>query len=177
MKKLLKLGASALVLTLAANAASADGKLVIYNWFEYLPQDLIDKFVSESGVEVTMDTFDSNEAMLASLKAGKIGTYDVAVPSDYMVDIMGGEGMLDTFTQDEMPNFVGVASFTRHGLDDQSEMDYDEIREKCINDHAELAEMWDEDLGDWQEDKEDEEKIDVDDFARYVNDASSRPRY
>ena len=84
---------------------------MIYNWFEYLPQDLIDKFVSESGVEVTMDTFDSNEAMLASLKAGKMGTYDVAVPSDYMVDIMGGEGMLDTFTQDEMPNFGNIMEY------------------------------------------------------------------
>ena len=58
--------------------------------------------------------------------------------------------------EDEMPNFVGVASFTRHGLDDQSEIDYDEIREKCINDCSELAEMWDEDLEDWQEDKEEE---------------------
>jgi len=108
MKKLLKLGASALALTLAANAASAEGKLVIYNWFEYLPQELIDKFAAEHGVEVTMDTFDSNEAMLASLKAGKMGTYDVAMPSDYMVDIMGGEGMLDTFTPDEMPNFGNI---------------------------------------------------------------------
>ena len=33
MKKLLKLGASALAITLAANAATAEGKLVIYNWF------------------------------------------------------------------------------------------------------------------------------------------------
>ena len=125
MKKLLKLGASALVLTLAANAASADGKLVIYNWFEYLPQDLIDKFVSESGVEVTMDTFDSNEAMLASLKAGKMGTYDVAVPSDYMVDIMGGEGMLDTFTQDEMPNFGNI-------MDQQMNLSFDPERKSSV---------------------------------------------
>ena len=108
MKKLLKLGASALAITLAANAATAEGKLVIYNWFEYLPQELIDKFAAQENVEVTMDTFDSNEAMLASLKAGKMGTYDVAMPSDYMVDIMGDEGMLDTFDQEEMPNFSNI---------------------------------------------------------------------
>jgi len=47
MKKLLKLGASALAITLAANAATAEGKLVIYNWFEYLPQELIDKFAAQ----------------------------------------------------------------------------------------------------------------------------------
>jgi spermidine/putrescine transport system substrate-binding protein len=46
--------------------------------------------------------------MLASLKAGKMGTYDVAMPSDYMVDIMGDEGMLDTFDQEEMPNFSNI---------------------------------------------------------------------
>ena len=37
-----------------------------------------------------MDTYDSNEAMLASLKAGGMGTYDVAVPGDYMVRDHGG---------------------------------------------------------------------------------------
>ena len=58
--------------------------------------------------------------------------------------------------EDEMPNFVGVASFTKHGLDDQSEIDHDEIREKCINDYSELAEFWDEDEEDWKEGTEDE---------------------
>ena len=51
-----------------------------------------------------MDTFDSNEAMLANLKAGAMGTYDVAVPGDYMVDIMVGEGMLDTIADGELAN-------------------------------------------------------------------------
>ena len=51
-----------------------------------------------------MDTFDSNEAMLATLKAGKLGSYDVAVPGDYMVEIMIGEGMLDTVAEGELAN-------------------------------------------------------------------------
>ena len=82
MKNLIKLSVAALTLSMAANVASADGKLSIYHWFEYIPQELLDKFSAEHDVEVTMDTFDSNEAMLASLKAGKLGTYDVAVPGD-----------------------------------------------------------------------------------------------
>ena len=49
-----------------------------------------------------MDTYDSNEAMLATLKAGGIGTYDVAVPGDYMVKIMANEGMLDTIADGEL---------------------------------------------------------------------------
>jgi spermidine/putrescine transport system substrate-binding protein len=103
MKKLL------LTAALFASPAFADGELKIYNFFEYLPQDLIDKFQAETGVTVTMDTFDSNEAMLAALKAGKIGQYDVAVPGDYMVQILGTEGLLDTFTPEEIPNFGNIA--------------------------------------------------------------------
>ncbi len=106
MKKLLKTTASAIAvaLALATNVASADGKLVIYHWFEYMPQELLDKFAAEHNVEVTMDTYDSNEAMLASLKAGALGTYDVAVPGDYMVAIMLAEGMLDTIADGELAN-------------------------------------------------------------------------
>ncbi|WP_137702422.1 extracellular solute-binding protein [Marimonas lutisalis] len=103
MKNLLKTGASALALSLMATVATAEGKLSIYHWFEYIPQELLDKFAAEYDVEVTLDTYDSNEALLAALKAGKLGQYDVAVPGDYMVEIMGKEGMLDTFTDDEMP--------------------------------------------------------------------------
>ena len=58
--------------------------------------------------------------------------------------------------EDEMPNFVGVASFTKYGMDDQEELEYDEIRDKCIRDYSELAELWDEEAEDWLEDKEDE---------------------
>lgn len=100
---------SALALMLAAGVAHAEGKLSIYHWFEYMPQELLDKFAKEYDVEVTMDTFDSNEALLASLKAGKMGSYDVAIPGDYMVEIMTGEGMLDTFEPSELSNFGNIA--------------------------------------------------------------------
>ncbi|WP_299844690.1 extracellular solute-binding protein [uncultured Roseovarius sp.] len=109
MKSIAKLGATAIALALAANAASADGKLVIYHWFEYIPQELLDKFAEEHGVEVVMDTYDSNEALLASLKAGAIGTYDVAVPGDYMVSIMANQGLLDTIAEGELANKGNIA--------------------------------------------------------------------
>ncbi|MBE1285524.1 MAG: extracellular solute-binding protein [Rhodobacteraceae bacterium] len=109
MKQMLKTGVAALALSIAANAAAAEGKLVIYHWFEYMPQELLDKFTAETGIEVTMDTYDSNEAMLASLKAGAIGTYDVAVPGDYMVTIMAGEGLLDTIAEGELQNKGNIA--------------------------------------------------------------------
>jgi spermidine/putrescine transport system substrate-binding protein len=104
MKNLFKATATAMALSLAATASWAEGQVVVYHWFEYIPQELLDKFTAETGIEVVMDTFDSNEALLASLKAGAMGTYDVAVPGDYMVKIMKGEGMLDTIAEGELAN-------------------------------------------------------------------------
>ena len=101
---LCKVGAVVIALTFAAGVAQAAGKLSIYHWFEYFPRALLDKFSAETGIEVTIDTYTSNEAMLASLKAGKLGTYDVAVPSDYMVQIMIQEGMLDEIGPGELTN-------------------------------------------------------------------------
>jgi len=98
------LTSAAMALVLSTGAASAEGELVLYHWFEYMPKSVLDKFTEETGVEVTMDTYDSNEAMLASLKAGAMGTYDLAFPGDYMVDIMIGEGMLDEIADGELAN-------------------------------------------------------------------------
>ena len=100
----IRLITAAVILAVFALPVSAQGKLSIYHWFEYMPQELLDKFTAETGIEVTMDTFDSNEAMLSALKAGKLGAYDVAVPGDYMVEIMINEGLLDTIESDELVN-------------------------------------------------------------------------
>jgi spermidine/putrescine transport system substrate-binding protein len=96
------------ILALSAGLAQAQERLSVYHWFEYMPQELVDKFTAETGIEVTIDTYDSNEAMLASLKAGRMGQYDVAVPGDYMVKIMINEGLLDTFEPAELPNFGNI---------------------------------------------------------------------
>lgn len=99
-----KLMTATAALALSAGMASAEGKLSIYHWFEYIPQELLEKFTAETGIEVTMDTYVSNESMLASLKGGTLGSYDVAVPGDYMVQIMREEGMLDTIAEGELSN-------------------------------------------------------------------------
>jgi spermidine/putrescine transport system substrate-binding protein len=93
---------------LCAGPLAAQERLTVYHWFEYMPQDLIDAFTAETGIEVVVDTYDSNEAMLASLLAGKLGEYDVAVPGDYMVQIMRDRDLLDSFTPDEVPNFANI---------------------------------------------------------------------
>lgn len=105
-----RLTTSAIALVLSATSAFAEENLVLYHWFEYIPQALLDKFSDETGISVTMDTYDSNEAMLASLKAGGLGTYDLAVPTDFMVTIMRGEGMLDIIADGELTNKGNIAA-------------------------------------------------------------------
>lgn len=96
-----------LALALSGGSAQAAGKLNIYNWFDYMPQELLDKFAKQYDVEVTMDTYDSNESLLARLKAGVTG-YDIAVPTDYMVSILTKEGFLEKTEPNKMSNFKNM---------------------------------------------------------------------
>ena len=85
-----------LSLALTSFSAFADGKLNLYNWADYTPDDLIAKFEKETGIDVILDTYDSNETLLAKLQAGGGSTgYDLAVPSQHFVEIMIKEDLLE----------------------------------------------------------------------------------
>ena len=58
--------------------------------------------------------------------------------------------------EDEMPNFIGVATFTADGVDNDHSIDYDDLQDIIFSENPELREMWDEDENDWKEGKEDE---------------------
>lgn len=90
-----------------AATASAEGQLNLYNWSDYMPQSLIDKFSAQFDVEVTQDSYDSNETLLARLQSGVTG-YDLAVPGDYMVAIMISEGLLEDIGANSLPNFSNI---------------------------------------------------------------------
>lgn len=76
------------------NSVGSNSKeLIIYNWGDYLDPQLIKKFEQESGYKVVYETFDSNEAMFSKVKQG--GTsYDIAIPSDYMIEKMKSANLL-----------------------------------------------------------------------------------
>jgi len=69
---------------LVALAASADDSKVlnVYNWSDYIGETTIRDFEKETGIKVNYDTFDSNEALYAKLRAGHTG-YDIVVPSSH----------------------------------------------------------------------------------------------
>jgi spermidine/putrescine transport system substrate-binding protein len=99
--------AAAAALTLGGPAAWADGELHIYNWGDYTNPKLIEKFEQKYNVKVTIDDYDSNETMLAKVRAGSSG-YDIVVPTDYTVKIMVDEGLLAKTEPNKMENFKNV---------------------------------------------------------------------
>ena len=58
--------------------------------------------------------------------------------------------------EDEMPNFIGVTTFTADGIDTDNDIDHDDIQEMIFAQHPDIREMWDEEECDWKEDKEEE---------------------
>ncbi|MGE0634461.1 MAG: PotD/PotF family extracellular solute-binding protein [Pseudobdellovibrionaceae bacterium] len=72
-------------------------------WANYLSPEMQEKFTKETGIKLIISNYTSNEELLAKVQAGASG-YDVAVPSDYMVDIMVKQGMLHDLQADKIPN-------------------------------------------------------------------------
>ena len=90
-------------------------KLVIYNWGDYIDPDLLDEFTAETGIQVDYQTFDSNESMYTKIKQGGT-TYDLAVPSEYMISKMTEENMLVKLDKSKIeglenidPQFMGLS--------------------------------------------------------------------
>ncbi len=107
MKHLLTVAATLLGLASAGGKALAAGELHIFNWGNYTSPELIEKFENAHDVKVTIDSYDSNETMLAKVKAGGTG-YDIVVPGDYMVQAMIEEGLLAETKPYQMENFKHV---------------------------------------------------------------------
>ena len=68
--------------------------------------ELLTAFEAEFGVDIVEDFYESNEAMLAQLQAG--ASYDVIVPSDYMVGIMIQESLLTAINAEDVPDMVNL---------------------------------------------------------------------
>jgi len=84
-------------------AAAGDRVLNLYIWSNYIAPETLAKFEQRHAVTVNVDLYDSNEALLAKLQAGNAG-YDVIVPSDYSVQILTAQGLLQPLDHTALPN-------------------------------------------------------------------------
>ena len=84
-----------------------ESELHVYTWADYFKPEVVARFERQERCRVVIDTFDSNEAMYAKLRAGASG-YDVITPSSYMVQVMNRQGMLLALDHTRLPNLVHV---------------------------------------------------------------------
>lgn len=85
-------------------------ELSVYNWADYIDEELLTQYEQEYGVKIVYDTFASNEDLLAKLQAGATG-YDVIFPSDYMVAQMIELNMLAEIDKSQIPNLSNMNPF------------------------------------------------------------------
>ena len=100
--------AIAAALVMLAGAVQADGKLVVYNWAEYIPDGILADFEKETGIKVEYSTYENNEVMYSKLKIQKGKGYDIVVPSTYLVSKMRDEGLLQKVDKTKLSNFKNL---------------------------------------------------------------------
>ena len=74
----------------------------LFVWTEYIPQETIDCFEEVYGIQVNQSEYSSNEEMYAKLSAGG-ANYDLVQPTDYIVDLMIRQGLLQKFDKERLP--------------------------------------------------------------------------
>ncbi len=87
--------------------------LYYYTWSDYVDSEIMAAFEASYGVRVVVDTFSSNEELLAKVQTGMTG-YDVAVPSDFMAGIMGRLGLLAELDLSRIPHSQDLEPHLTH---------------------------------------------------------------
>ncbi len=108
MKRILGAAALAVTFALAGCGGSAPKQeLNLFIWTEYLPDEVIQQFTARTGIKVNYDTYDSNDTVLEKLQSGVAG-YDLVCPSDYMVEILIREGLVQKMDKASVPNLANI---------------------------------------------------------------------
>lgn len=79
--------------------------LKVYNWGDYIDEEVIAIFERETGIDVIYDTFETNESMYTKVKTMGASSYDVVIPSDYMIKRMADEGLLAEIDVTQLENY------------------------------------------------------------------------
>ncbi|MGB3178676.1 MAG: polyamine ABC transporter substrate-binding protein [Albidovulum sp.] len=91
---------------LAAGAAGAE-EVRVYNWSDYIDEELLTKFEEESGIDLIYDVFDSNELLETKMLAGSSG-YDVVVPSGIFLQRQIQAGAFQKLDKAQLPNSANM---------------------------------------------------------------------
>jgi spermidine/putrescine transport system substrate-binding protein len=92
-----------------ASGGALESALSVYTWGDYDSPDVVANFTSELGPKVTLDSYSSNEELIAKLIAAK-GTsgFDIVVPTGVFIPQMIENGLLTKFNKDLLPNLSNM---------------------------------------------------------------------
>jgi len=99
-----------------------EDQLNIFQWGDYWPDGTVQNFEEAYGVNVNVSNYASNEEMFNKLNAGGTGQYDLIFPSDYMINVLTEQGMIQPLDLDKIPNHGNLSDqFTEAPYDPGSE--------------------------------------------------------
>ena len=107
MKKVLIIVCLLAALLLGATAAVGEGSITVFNWYDYIDENLIYEFTDETGIDVTYANFTTNEEMFVKMSAGA-ADYDLIFPSDYIIERLIKQDMIAEINFDNIPNASGT---------------------------------------------------------------------
>lgn len=81
--------------------------LNVYNWGDYIDEDVLSIFTEETGIEINYGLYPTNEEMYQKIKSGG-SDYDVIFPSDYMIEKMIREDLIQKLDVSVMPNYQHI---------------------------------------------------------------------
>lgn len=91
----------------STNLASGSNQVIVYNWGEYIDPEVLEMFEEETGIHVVYEEFETNEIMYPKIQSGAIA-YDLVCPSDYMIQKMLQNDLLQPLDFDNIPNAKNI---------------------------------------------------------------------
>lgn len=122
MKRTLAVSLAALLAS--AGFAQAQGVVNLYNWGNYTPPELLERFEAETGIQVNVTDFDSNDTALARVRQGGHG-FDIVVPSHTYVQTWVDEGLVQALDPEIVTDRDNITSQWR-------DVDFDPGREYSV---------------------------------------------
>lgn len=94
--------------TAGSAGTAASGELNLYTWEGMFPQEVLDAFTEETGIQVTYSNFDTDETMLARLETAKGGDYDLVIADDYIIETAIQQGLVQELDISKLENYGSI---------------------------------------------------------------------
>ena len=123
MKRIFLIAAALIIILAAATACNSEETetISVLNYDIYIDKDLLKEFEEANNVKVKYDTYATPEEMYIKAKAGA-SNYDLIISSEYMIERMINEGMVNKLNFDNIPNYKYIGEdFKNHPYDPNNE--------------------------------------------------------